>query len=89
MATALTPQTDVTSGEAYRKENWLKTQLIFILFFIFFIKSETSDSSVIYFDGHFAYLKTLDFYFKVGERSFVRSVLLYIYRDLKVKVQGF
>ena len=27
MATALTPQTDVTSGEAYRKENWLKAQL--------------------------------------------------------------
>ena len=29
----------------------------------FFIKSETSDSFVNHFDGHFAYLKTLDFYF--------------------------
>ena len=29
-----------------------------------FIKSETSDSFVNHFDGHFAYLKTLDFYFK-------------------------
>ena len=38
----------------------------FILYFIFvyFIKSETSDSFVNPFDGHFAYLKTLDFYFK-------------------------
>ena len=37
-------------------------------FFIFyFIKSETSDSFsfVDHFDGHFAYLKTLDFYFNV------------------------
>ena len=29
------------------------------------IKSETSDSFVNYFDGHFAYLKTLDFYFNM------------------------
>ena len=28
------------------------------------MKSETSDSFVNHFDGHFAYLKTLDFYFK-------------------------
>ena len=32
--------------------------------FLNFIKCETSDSFVNYFDGHFAYLKTLDFYFK-------------------------
>ena len=32
--------------------------------FLNFIKSETSDSFVSHFDGHFAYLKTLDFYFK-------------------------
>ena len=32
--------------------------------FLFFIKSETSDPFVNHFDGHFAYLKTLDFYFK-------------------------
>ena len=32
--------------------------------FFLFIKSETSDSFVNHFDGHFAYLKTLDFYFK-------------------------
>ena len=32
-------------------------------FFFSFIKSETSDSFVNHFDGLFAYLKTLDFYF--------------------------
>ena len=37
---------------------------IFIFFIFYFIKSETSDSFVNHFDGHFAYLKTLDFYFK-------------------------
>ena len=34
------------------------------LFNFCFIKSETSDSFVNHFDGHFAYLKTLDLYFK-------------------------
>ena len=61
MATALTPQTDVTSREAYGKENRLKTQTKINIFY--FIKSETSDPFVNHFDGHFAYLKTLDFYF--------------------------
>ena len=37
---------------------------IFIFYFFYFIKFETSDSFVNHFDGHFAYLKTLDFYFK-------------------------
>ena len=32
--------------------------------FFYFIISKTSDSFVNHFDGHFAYLKTLDFYFK-------------------------
>ena len=30
----------------------------------YFIKSETSDSFVNHFDGHFAYFKNADFYFK-------------------------
>jgi len=51
MATALTLQTHVTSGEAYRKQNRLKTQLNIF----YFNKSETSDSFVNHFDGHFAY----------------------------------
>ena len=33
--------------------------------FFYFIKSETSDSFVNHVDGHFADLKTLDFYFNV------------------------
>ena len=72
MATALTPQTDVIS----RKVTWLmenlrlvaaslqKIKLIkkpFKHFIFYFIESETSDSFVDHFDGHFAYLKTLDF----------------------------
>ena len=62
MATALTPQTDVTSGEAYKKIKLIKNPFFF--FFLNLIKSETSDSFVNNFNGHFAYLKTLDFYFK-------------------------
>ena len=38
--------------------------MTFLFLFFHFIKSETSDSFVTHFDGHFAYLKTLDFYFK-------------------------
>ena len=71
MATALTPHTDVTSGKVtWLMANLQKIKLIknpiklyFILFY--FIRSETSDSFVNHFNGHFAYLKTLDFYFKI------------------------
>ena len=62
MATALTPQTDVTSGEGYRKIKSIKNPIKNNNNNL--IKSETSDSFVDHFDGHFAYLKTLDFYFK-------------------------
>ena len=31
-------------------------------YFYFFIRSDTGDSFINHFDGHFAYLKTLDFY---------------------------
>ena len=44
--------------------------------FFLFIKSETSDSFVNHFDGHFAYLKTLDFYFNIisqGKYSYLIS----------------
>ena len=44
-------------------KNLLK-HFIFIFSFVYFIKSETSVSFVSHFDGHFAYLKTLDFSFK-------------------------
>ena len=78
MSTALTPQTDVTSeshvtdGEAetavsasLQKIKSIKNQ--HKQFYFYFIKSQTSDSFVNHFDGHFAYLKTLDFSFKVHQ----------------------
>ena len=48
-----------------QKINSIKNPIkhIFIII-IYLTKSETSDSFVSHFDGHFAYLKTLDFYFK-------------------------
>ena len=75
MATALTPQTDVTSGKcnvadgepetvvsaSLQKVKSIKNPIKHFLFF-YFIKSETSDSFV----NHFAHLKTLDFYFNTG-----------------------
>ena len=42
----------------YLKPNYF----LYFSFCLYFIKSETSDSFVNHFDGHFAYLKTLDFY---------------------------
>ena len=43
-------------------------------FYFNVIKSETNDSFVSHFNGHFAYLKTLDFYFKSTEtRRLVRT----------------
>ena len=40
------------------------------MFFLNFIKSQTSDSFVNHFDGHFAYLKTVDFSFNCeGQKS--------------------
>ena len=38
--------------------------------FFYFIKSQTSDSFVNNFYGHFAYLKTLDFPFNLGSSTF-------------------
>ena len=35
--------------------------------YFYFIKFETSDSFVNHFDDHFAYLKTLDFYFQLNK----------------------
>ena len=48
-------------GKPTEKKFWLKTQLIFFFYFFSSVKSETSDLFVNHFDGHFAYLKTLDF----------------------------
>ena len=48
-----------------QKIKTIKNPIKFFFLFFNFIKSETSDSFVSHFDGHFAYLKTLNFYFKV------------------------
>ena len=65
------PGSHVTDGEpetvvsaSLQKIKSIINPDFFILFLFHFIKSETSDSFVSHFDGHFAYLKTLDFYFK-------------------------
>ena len=68
------PESHVTDGEpdtvettenkkSLQKIKWIKNPIKHFLFIFYFIKSETSDSFVSHFDGHFAYLKTLDFYF--------------------------
>ena len=46
----------------------------------YFIKSWTSDSFVNHFDGHFAYLKTLDFFF--NELGFFSILFLIFYKLL-------
>ena len=47
------------------EEKKIKNQHFFLFFIFYFIKSQTSDSFVSYFKGHFAYLKTLDFSFNL------------------------
>ena len=57
------PETVVSAS--LQKIKSIKNAIKHFLFIFYFIKSETSDSFVKHFDGHFAYLKTLDFYFKL------------------------
>ena len=53
----------------------LKTNINFFSFFFlllfYYIKSQTSDSFVFHFDGHFAYLKILDFSFNIKRQKTV------------------
>ena len=58
----------------------IKNPVKHFLFIFYFIKSETSDSFVNHFDGHFVYLKTLDFYF---------NVCLFIYKNIIVVFLSF
>ena len=55
------PETAVSAS--LQKIKLIKNQQRFIFIF-YFIKSQTSDSFVNHFDGHFTYLKTLDISFK-------------------------
>ena len=57
------PETVVSAS--LQKTKSIKNPIKHLFYFIYFIKSETCDSFVNHFDGHFAYLKTLDFYFKL------------------------
>ena len=56
------PETVVSAS--VQKIKSIKNPIKQFYFIFYFIKSETSDSFANHFDGHFAYLKTLDFYFK-------------------------
>ena len=56
------PETVVSAS--LQKIKSIKKLPFFFFFFFNSIKSETNDSFVNHFDGHFAYLRTLDFYFK-------------------------
>ena len=58
------PETVVSAS--LQKIKWIKNPIKHFSFF-HFIKSETSDSFVNHFDGHFAYLKILDFYFNTPD----------------------
>ena len=56
------PETVVLAS--LQKLKSIKNPIKYLFIYFYLIKSETSDSFVNHFDGHFAYLKTLDFYFK-------------------------
>ena len=56
------PETVVSA--ILQKIKSIKNPIKHLFILIYFIKSETSDSFISHFEGHFAYLKTLDFYFK-------------------------
>ena len=79
------PENHVTNGEpetvvsaSIQKIKSIKNPIKPFFFIFFFIKSETSDTFVNHFDGHFAYLKTLDFYFKDWSRSAYSSLCMYV-----------
>ena len=57
------PDTPVSAS--LQKTNRLKTNINIFFSIIYFIKSQTFDSFLNHFDGHFAYLKSLDFSFKL------------------------
>ena len=62
------PETVVSAS--LQKIKSIKNPIKHFFYFFYFIKSETSDSFANHFNGHFAYLKTLDFCFKYdGVRS--------------------
>ena len=65
------PETAVSAS--LQKIKSIKKQQHFFLSIFYSIKSQTSDSFVNHFDGHFAYLKTLDFSFNTASKVTGRS----------------
>ena len=61
------PETVVSAS--LQKIKLIKNPIKHLKQFFYCIKAETSDSFVSHFDGHFAYLKTLDFYFKFPSQA--------------------
>ena len=60
------PETVVSAS--LQKIKSIKNPIKHFFYFFYFIKSETSDSFVSHFDGRFAFLKTLDFYFNNNKK---------------------
>ena len=56
------PKTVVSAS--LQKIKSVKNPIKHFFLFVYLIKSETSDSFVSHFNGHFAYIKTLNFFFK-------------------------
>ena len=74
------PESHVIDGEpetvvsaSLQKIKSIKNQHKLFKIIFYFIKSQTCDSFVSHFDGHFAYLKTLDFSFKRKKAASVGS----------------
>ena len=66
-------------------KNVLKHIYFYFFLHFYFIKSETSDSFGNHFDGHFAYLKTLDFSFN----SILHHVAVYLLYKLLIQIHYF
>ena len=61
---------------------------LFFHFNFFSIKSQTSDSFVNHFDGHFAYLKTLDFSFNNSNISYTVLAVIWLYESIYRQAQA-
>ena len=60
----------------------------FSLSIFYLIKFQTSDSFVNHFDGHFAYLKTLDFSFNNSNISYTVLAVIWLYESIYRQAQA-
>ena len=70
------PETAVS--DSLQKIKSIKNQHKHFFIIFYFIKSQTSDLFVNHFDGHFAYLKTLDFSFKTKKTNNNKNRLYHV-----------